>query len=80
MADHSASFRGADRQAVTGLWRVIGEDGWDGTDYVVADCPTAEAAMELATARSAMIAPAQARYGDTYFVYDDQGRCLYKRP
>ncbi len=56
-----------------GMFRVVGCDLFDGSDYLVKDCDTRDEAFWIADDHN------RARSGgmsDTYYVYDSQGNCI----
>ena len=64
------------RPAPPGLFRVIGYDQFDYTDYTVGDFPTAEEAHCAAQNCASQPNGIPTSFSDIYFIYNDQGVCL----
>lgn len=66
------------RTAPAGLFRVIGHDQYDYSDYVVGDYPTLEQAQQEARTRASVRNASPSSFCDVFFVYDEQGTCRYQ--
>jgi hypothetical protein len=64
------------RRAPHSMYRVIGYDRFDRSDYLVNDFDTQAEAETVARQKAAVPNAIPPSFSDKFFVFDDQGNCL----
>ncbi len=66
------------RTAPPGLFRLIGYDQYDYSDYFIADYPTLERAVEEARRKASVPNGSPTSFSDLFLVHDDRGTCRFR--
>jgi hypothetical protein len=66
------------RQASPEMYRIVGYDCFDYTDYVVDECDALESALSILQKSCAKPNAIPVTDSNVYFIYDDKGEALYR--